>query len=304
MALYTLLNFEDIVQLTGRFGITPCSSHPLAGGVENTSYAVTARQGDFVLTILEKRDLASAELYSRYLRSLMANRIPVPRALACGNNRYVTEFAGKPVILLEYIRGAQHDPLPAEYLSGVGATLAKLHISAVDCPLKPYIRFCEDDLAVASTFKDEIFGAWLIRWYQEVAEVVASDYACVATHGDPFPDNVIVAGDGQIFLIDWEDGARDSFLVDLGMAVLGLCCVNGFDPARLNCLLAGYRSLNAAQFRSHDLLRWTIYVALFTAYNRYRKQGASVPVVQDKRSYLNVPPLIESVVQGWGKVIA
>lgn len=303
MALYTPLDFEDIVQLTTRFGIIPCNFRPLRAGVENTGYRVTSLEGEFALLVLEKRDVATAELYTRYLRALLDKRLPVPQVLACGNNRHVTEFAGKPVIMVEYIHGEHHNPLPAEYLSGLGITLAKLHTSGVDCPLKPFIRFREDDLARVATFKDVFFREWLMQWYDEVADVVGEKGTAVATHGDPFPDNLIITGDNRIFLIDWEDGAHDSFLVDLGMAVLGLCCVNGFHPDRLNRLLAGYRSRNTIPFGSRSLLRWTIYVALFTAYRRYLRQETDGSTVADNHSYLSVPRLIDSVIRGWGKVI-
>ena len=60
--------------------------------------------------------------------------------------------------------------------------------------------------------------------------------------------------------------------------------------------------MNAIEIKSEDLRRGTIYVALFTAYNRYLKQGSADQAVRDRRSYRVVPPLIESMVGAWDQV--
>jgi len=59
-------------------------------------------------------------------------------------------------------------------------------------------------------------------------------------HGDLFPDNVIMTADG-LAMIDFEEGAIEHQLFDVGMAVMGFCWNDGLVREHLDALLEGYR---------------------------------------------------------------
>jgi hypothetical protein len=45
-----------------------------------------------------------------------------------------------------------------------------------------------------------------------------------------------------------------------------------------------------------------IYVALFTAYNRYRRRGTDRSYLDPRRSYRVIPQVVASLQRQWGEV--
>jgi homoserine kinase type II len=296
------LDAAGVAAIAVQYGLVVEGSSPLPGGLENSSYLVTTPAGSLVLTVLQKKDPSVAVSYAAFLCSLAEQGLPVPRLLQRRDGGYVASAAGRPVILSEHVAGRSYDPLPARYLPSVGAILARLHSSTkVVCRLDPYIRLGDRELDELAACPDPRFGRWALGWHGRVGHVVESGGRRVPTHGDLFPDNLIVRHSGEIVLVDWDDGALDHPVLDVGMAVLGLCCEQVFRWERARLLLAGYRSVSGADIDAARLLDATIYVALFTAYQRFRRQAALGPN-GGQRSYRVIPALVTSMLEGWDRV--
>jgi Ser/Thr protein kinase RdoA (MazF antagonist) len=61
-----------------------------------------------------------------------------------------------------------------------------------------------------------------------------------STHGDLFNDNLVRADDGW-HVIDWEYAARDSLVLDVAIALVGVCRTGTTLPASgVERFLAGY----------------------------------------------------------------
>ncbi len=123
----------------------------------------------------------------------------------------------------------------------------------------------------------DTFPRWALQQHARTADVAEEGGPCSLTHGDPFRDNILVAADGILVLIDWEDAALDRPVFDLAQAVLAHCADGEIALDRIECLLAGYHSDHRVEAISLDeAFRAAIYAGLVVAYGRYRRHLAGL----------------------------
>jgi homoserine kinase type II len=307
LPLYTTLNINEISDILEPYNIEAETFDHLSAGVENTSYRVrvSAGRSDCVVTVLENRDVASAESYAAFLASLTENMVPLPRLWTRPDGRRVQIHQGKPVIVSDFIAGECHQILPWTFLRPAGRVLAAIHRTADVAPLPaPTVRLNAADFDRIRAFADQDFSAWLLEWHAKVAYVVEDGLAeRVLTHGDLFADNMIITPQDRIVVLDWENGAWDYYDLDLGMTVLGLAGEGPvFRPERARDLLDGYRAHRKCDLPSERLLDATIYAALFTAYHRYLKHEINDPTSGRQGYYREIPELIDSLLDQWDSV--
>jgi homoserine kinase type II len=300
MGEFTEFDSAAVRAIAGEYGLRAAALTLLRGGVENTNIRVSAAEGTFVLTILEKKDAGEAAAYAGYLRDLADAGLPVPAVRSRVAGGYVARYCGRPVIVSGYVDGRSSDRLPARLLGRAGAALARVHAARdVDCRLPPYLRLSPGSINEAAAFPDAQFADWLVSRHERVRHVVESGGAQVPTHGDLFPDNIIVRASGELVFVDWDDGSADYPWIDVGMAILGLCCTPEFVPGRGELLLAGYHSEAAARLDLAMVRDAFVYVALFTAYNRYRRRGTTRSNRDPQRAYDVIPRVVASLERQW-----
>lgn len=292
----TALNHAEIERVGAQHGLLVADYQRLAAGTENTTYTVSGTTGTFVLTVLEKKEPAAAARYAAFLQALAQAGLAVAQPLLPIGDAPIVQVRGRPVLVTRFVPGRTESVFPAGRLAQAGAALAHLHTSELVCPFEPYIRIDDAAAAQIESLPDTAFGHWLLSWHEKVrAAVEAARQSTVPIHGDLFPDNIIITAAGEITLIDWEDCAQDSPAVDVGMALLGLCAPGRFSSARARDLLAGYHAAGAAPIDSELLFLTTIYVALFTGYQRYLKRQRGVAAAP----YQQIRPFVESLEAAW-----
>jgi homoserine kinase type II len=305
MGAFTLLDSSIVAAVAAEYGLHVSKVRLLNGGMENTNALLATREGSFVLTVLEKKDPAMATAYATYLNALADAGLPVPQVLQHSAGGRVAIYGSKPVIISEYVAGHCYDPLPMELLFLAGATLARVHAAQnIDCPLPPYLRLRDAYIEKIASFPDADFSDWVLRQHQRVCYVVNYGGVQVPIHGDLFADNIIVRDANDIVFLDWDDGSLDYPWIDIGMAILGLCCGRNFLPERARLLLAGYQSVSADRLDFAVIRDAAIYVALFTACNRYSRRGTNRSYSQPQRSYQVIPEIVTSLQKHWGDVSA
>lgn len=303
MPLEIRLDSRRRAQLARQFDLDIVATERIHAGVDNTTFAIRTHTTAFALTVLEKKSAEAAQPYARYLVALARRGLPLPRLERTVSGDCVAEIGGKPAILCAFVHGTQFAILPVAHLPALGTIFAALHASATECGIRPFIRFDQAKLDHIPTLEDRPFARWLLARHAESARRRYSDDHLVPTHGDPFPDNLILDTSGRLVLLDWEDGSADSARIDLAMAMLGQCCPDdAFSPDRFNRILHGYRDAGGTLPPGNDLLSTTVYAAAFTAYRRYLKQADAVGTVPGLRAYRTIPVVVESIMDGWRDV--
>jgi homoserine kinase type II len=289
------------------YGLTPSAVRPLPGGMENTHVLAETPDGPVVITELRKKTPEAAEEYARFLYRLERAEIPAPRLRRRRDGGWVTRRAELPVIVCGYIPGRQYTLLPPHLVEEVGTVLGRVHrtVPAPGSTLAPHLRLTDPELALLADLPDTPFARWVRATHRAVAHVTVQRESgpLVAVHADVFPDNVIVTHTGGVVLIDWEDGSSDLPIVDIGMAVIGLCCPStGFSARRARRLLRGYCTGSGAALDSALVRDAALHAAVLVALRRYQwRQEGHLPA-DPSRSHTVLARNARDLKQRWPEI--
>src|SRR5262249_35107760 len=138
-------------------------------------------------------------------------------------------------------------------------------------------------------------AGWLRACLLEAEPLWRLDGPVGLTHGDYFADNLVVGDGGRLGVLGWGHAGRDLLVLDVGMAIVGLCRDGTeLQPERVAPLLAGYgeaRRLSAAERAA--LWPATVHAAAVIAYTRYLRRHVTFP------DYREMPAFVESCRRRW-----
>lgn len=294
-----------LVAVLDTYGLTVVEARPLAGGMENTHVHAETVDGSVVITQLRKKSTAAAEEYARFLRRLEQVGIPAPRLRQRSDGGWVSAHAGHPVIVCDHVPGRHHTALAPHLVEEVGSVLGRVHrtVTAPGATLAPHLRLTSGEAELLAALPDTPFARWARATHRAVAHVTEQSGPLVAVHADVFPDNVIVTDTDDVVLIDWEDGSADHPAVDVGMALIGLCCTSaGFSVQRARRLLHGYRTASGTTLDSGMVRDAALHVAVLVALRRYRwRQEGRLPA-GPSRSHTVLARRARDLKQHWPQV--
>lgn len=308
MARYTTLEFSDVQRLCRGYGLTAHRVETIDGGMANSSHLVSGPEGLHVLTVLDNHSPDSARALARLLEHLSEEGVPTPAPVTTSGGAAVTDHQGRPVMVKPYVPGRCFDVLPSQLLPVTGAALAAVHALSVDgMPDVPLYgrRLPADARLRCDAFSDRDFAAWLLSTLESVDHTTSRDVKPVLVHGDLFADNIVVVDDRELVILDWETASLDDPLIDLGMAVVGLCRVGGqFVPERARSLVQGYtESASTCEIDSADLLDAAVHAALIIAYHRYVRHHVTHPDPAQQHLYREIPPFVDQLRREWYSVM-
>ncbi|MEV7189323.1 phosphotransferase [Kitasatospora sp. NPDC093102] len=269
------LTEQDTARLLDAYGLTLRNAGSLPGGMENAHLKAQTATGTVVVTVLNKKTFGQAEEYARFLRHLELAEAPAPRLRPLRDGGWVTRHDGRPVIVCDFVDGRSPARLPARLVHEAGFLLGRVHRTAAadfDSALRPHLRLYDADADTLASLPDGPFGRWARSTWQAVGHVPEHDAPLVPVHGDLFPDNIVVRGGRSLVFLDWEDGSLDLPHLDVGMALLGLCCRRGFSPRRARRLLAGYQQGSGKALDGGLVRDAALYAAVLVALRRHRWQ--------------------------------
>jgi homoserine kinase type II len=282
LASYTTAEDLNVPAISDRYRLRDGRISPLKGGAANSSFRLTAREGDFVLTVLDNHDPASAQQLATRSQQLFALGIPTTEVVPDRDGDLAPIVGTQSVLLKSWIEGEVIDPLPEHLLPAAGALLAQLHNLPADLPDFPAgtRRLSADHEARIADFDDLDFACWLTEQLKVIKEHEARHMrAPVIAHGDLFADNLICRPDGSLAVIDWETVSLDDPILDLGMAAVGLAQDQGhLSPERLRLLVTGYTEVRPLP--SDDLFELPTeitHAAVIIAFHRFYRHHVRFP---------------------------
>jgi len=300
MAVYTVLDVDQIAAALRRFGLPPPAQvRPEPRGAVNTGYHLWSGGRRYFLRVNEGKAEADARFEAEVQQYLHAARFPVPELRPAADGRPWVEVAGKPAMLFAYAPGEELAPgaLTPEHCRRIGEQLGRLH---------------ELSAGFAATRPNPYGPAWVAEQLRRLEEapgaeaaaalpVFADELARAAAlpgvprglvHGDLFVDNVLWIGERVSALLDWEMSCIDPFAYDLGVALNAWCWAGGgYRSDRARALLGAYRTRHRLEPDTAVALHaWSRFAALRFAVGRlagYVPAGsaASPPPGKDWREY-------------------
>jgi homoserine kinase type II len=230
MSVYTPVSAEELATWLTRYAVGEVHAfEPIAAGIENTNYFLTADHGRFVLTLYERLPAEELPFYLNLMAHLARGGVPAPAPLADRSGALWSFLNGKPAGLVTRLDGkpvVQPDP---EHCAAAGETLGRMHRAVADYRGRLSNRrgpgwwrqasravrlFLSPDqnalLAAEITFQTGFARIKLPRG---------------AIHGDLFCDNVLFDHGKVSGVIDFGFAATDPFAYDLAIAVNDWCTV-------------------------------------------------------------------------------
>jgi homoserine kinase type II len=232
MAVYTDVTAEDLAGFLAGYDIGELLAYKgIAEGVENSNFLVHTSQGNFILTLYEKR-VAAADLpfFLALMEHLASRGITCPQPVKNRSGSMLGTVAGRPAAIITFLDGLWlRRPAPV-HCTALGAALARLHLAGLDFPHKR-----------ANTLSVEGWRTLFAHCGARANEVqpglepfIAAELALLerawprdlpqgVIHADLFPDNVFFLGDKLSGLIDFYFACTDALAYDVAVCLNAWC---------------------------------------------------------------------------------
>jgi len=256
MAVYTEVTDEALEAFLAEYDIGSLVAYRgIAEGVENSNYSLKTVQGDFILTLYEKRvDPADLPWFLGLMEHLARRKITCPQPVRARDGEALRVLAGRHAAITTFLPGVWPRRVRVEHCRPVGAALAGLHLGGADYqpkrvnalgshgwrPLLDRCRARADEVqpnlaAELDAALNEILAAW--------PEALPQGHV----HADLFPDNVFFLDDRLSGLIDFYFAATDFLAYDIAICLNAWCFEAdfSFNVTKGRAMLLGYEAVRA-----------------------------------------------------------
>jgi len=239
MAVYTKLNQNKIEEILSNYSLGKLDSFKgIEEGIENTNYLLSFNKKKFILTIYEKR-VKSADLpfFSELMSSLNNANFKCPAPIANNENKTITNFEGKKLMIVSFLEGKAKKNLSPTNCKSIGSEVAKMHELTKSLKVNR-----QNDLSINSwrnlfnSVKDkcENIHKDLPRLIEENLNDVEKNWPKNLPrgiiHADLFHDNIFFIKDKFSGVIDFYFSCEDFFAFEIAICFNALC----FDGLKSN----------------------------------------------------------------------
>jgi homoserine kinase type II len=232
MAVYTDVADDELRAFFALYDVGEVlSCKGIAEGVENSNFLVTTEQGNFILTLYEKR-VAPQDLpfFIALMEHLARHGVACPTPLRAHDGLALRELCGRPAAVVTFLAGMWPRRVQPFHCAALGTALAKLHRAgdsfamtrANDLSVAGWQRLyeaCRDRAAEIQPGLAEELG-------DELATLEADWPHWLPTgvvHADLFPDNVFFRDRDVSGLIDFYFACTDFLAYDLAICLNAWC---------------------------------------------------------------------------------
>jgi homoserine kinase type II len=253
MAVYTEVTDEELAAFLERYDIGGMVAYRgIAEGVENSNYALKTTQGDFILTLYEKRvDPAELPWFLGLMEHLAAHGLSCPLPVRARDGANLNALCGRVASITSFLPGVWPRRVHVEHCEPLGAALAQLHRAGENfAPTRAnalgpqaWGKLLAKSLPDADTLMPGL-GATLAASLAHIEAAWPQNLPAGHIHADLFPDNVFFL-DGRISgLIDFYFAATDLYAYDIAICLNAWCFERdfSFNITKSRALLRGYES--------------------------------------------------------------
>lgn len=251
MAVYTEISASELSDFLEKYAIgSALSFKGIAEGVENSNYLLITDQGQFILTLYEKRvQPKDLPYFIGLMEHLSAHGLKCPVPIKDRNGNALSTLAGRPAAIVSFLDGICLTTPQAKHCNELGNSLAALHLAGADYPAtrpnglgltawRPLYEKCGSDTEQVQRGLSQIITEEL----EALETAWPEDLPSGVIHADLFPDNVFFINDEISGLIDFYFACNDSFCFDLGVCLNAWCfeADGAFNTTKAAALLSGY----------------------------------------------------------------
>ncbi len=293
MAQYTTPSTEELADIVSHYAIgIPIKCEGISGGFGNSNYKLTTTDGVYLLKICDEKSVEELQIQNTLLEHLREHAYPTVYPIIKKNGDVLHITSKYYVMIYPFLAGSTPKPSP-RVLSLIGEALAKLHcIPPLDvlpsfpmgmAQITPFLKEVH-----TTEFATHPFVIWLQSELDWIVPELEKPLPTGLLHGDVFLDNTLFDEDQMVAILDFEEGCHDTFLIDVGMTIIG-CCYTDKHELKLNSLHSFFdayntlRPLTDIEWDSLDC--YVYYAAIAIAFWRFRQFNILHPDVHHADTY-------------------
>ncbi len=259
MAVYTEVSDDALSSFLREYRIGELVAfRGIAEGVENSNFSLRTTQGDFILTLYEKR-VEQRELpwFLGLMRHLSAQGVTCPQPVAGQDGEALRTLCGRPAAITSFLPGVWPRRVRVEHCRPLGGMLARLHVAGLGyAPIRPNALGPESWgplLALSRDRADTVQAGLASELDRALATILPAWPATTGPaalpvgqiHADLFPDNVFFLGRELSGVIDFYFACTDLLAYDIAVCLNAWCFEPGweFNVTKARALLAGYAAI-------------------------------------------------------------
>jgi homoserine kinase type II len=254
MAVYTEVTDDALAAFLERYAIgRVVAFRGIAEGVENSNYSLRTTEGDFILTLYEKRvDPAELPWFLGLMEHLAARSLPCPLPVRARDGQNLNPLAGRTAAITTFLPGIWPRRPTAAHCAPLGAALARLHEAGADYTTERRNALGPHDwpplLDRCGASADQVQPGWEAELRAALDHLLTHwplDLPRGQIHADLFPDNVFFLDGAISGLIDFYFAATDFFAYDIAICLNAWCFEADltFNITKSRALLRGYQSI-------------------------------------------------------------
>ncbi len=254
MAVYTEVPDDALTAFVDSYGLGEVISFKgIAEGVENSNFYLATAQGQYILTLYEKRvDARDLPYFVGLVEHLAGRGLQCPVPVHDTDGRAIRELCGRPAAIFTFLDGVSVRRPNAKHCEQVGRTLGQLHLAGDGFDLeRPNALGPSGWAPLFAQFETEANGIspGLGKLIAEELDVLLAswptDLPAGIIHADLFPDNIFFRRDAVSGVIDFYFACNDAFGYDLAICLNAWCFETdySFNITKGQALFRGYQSV-------------------------------------------------------------
>lgn len=254
MAVYTDVTDDELEAFLSEYAIGELVSFKgIAEGVENSNFLLATSQGNYILTLYEKRvERGDLPFFLSLMEHLAEHGVTCPLPVHDRRGNVLKTLAGRPAAIVTFLKGFSVRKPRTQHCALTGEVLARLHATAADFRMRRpnalgpagWRRLFESFADKAGTVADGL-GEEISRELAFLEECWPRKLPEGVIHADLFPDNVFFLENRLSGIIDFYFACNDILAYDFAICLNAWCFEQdlSFNVTKAKLLFDGYRAI-------------------------------------------------------------
>ena len=254
MAVYTHISNEDLDAFLTEYDIgAAVSCKGIAEGVENSNYLLQTEQGQYILTLYEKRvDPNDLPFFLGLMDHLAERGIACPLPVHGKDGLALRQLADKPAAIVSFLEGVCASRPKRAHCAQLGEHLAKMHLAGEGFDLSRSNALGPQGWRpIFEQFQDRAddISPGLAKIISNELDFLEANWPTTlktgVIHADLFPDNVFFIGKQLSGFIDFYFACNDALIFDLAVCINAWCFEPGgdFNATNARALTRAYQTI-------------------------------------------------------------
>ena len=285
MGVFINLFQDEIDFIEEKYKIKILETKNIDNGILNSNFCIVTKNKKYILRIYEANRTMDEEKQELILLDMIANFIPVSKAIRNIDNECISIFNNKKFALFEYLNGNSITKIDTYIIREIAMNLGKFHSFSKEISFEKYNRKTRIDFnfyynEIKKSKIDFKFKRELLNLADEINSYDFSTLPSGITHGDIFPDNVLLDGYNNIKVIfDFNESYYAPFIFDIAIVINFWIRIKDFDFFNENNLIRDFlnyysklinmkNSSLLSKFLNSLIFQYYLKLEVFYVYNK------------------------------------